>query len=126
MSYPILLALADTDETYPGLLYLSGEGVRVGNAECCYCANPMIVRGTRHLNDDTLVPQTPETGDHDGIVSGVYAPVAEVSRMESDYSHLRCVLDGIENGVTVSLTVAELDPYTVELGPDGKHARYAA
>ena len=138
MPAPILVRLADVDSSFPGWLYLPGEpvpgldgytsflpsGCPGSGTECDYCSNPLGWRGTSDLATGAQVPQAPGQGDHDGVVSSVYAPMPGVARMESGWAHLRCVLDATGTGVVESITLGDFDPTTVDTGDDtpGAHA----
>lgn len=111
--YPISLDLTDSDMTFPGYLYLPGESVpEADRVDCCYCAESMRQAGSADIATGGTVDQHPGAGDHDGIVSGIYAPMVGARAMESDYSHLRCVLESCEMGST-RMTVLLGDPYAV-------------
>lgn len=132
MPTPIVVRLADIDpdsEAYPGWLYLPGEPVRElaqwGDATPCdYCGNAMSVRGTRSPDTDAMVPQSPDTGAHDGIVSACYSPVPGCLRTEAGWGHLRCLLDSVTDlGTVTSVVVGNIDPVTVDTTP-GAHTAY--
>lgn len=140
MPTPIIVTLdsdiSAEDGTYPGYLYLPGEPVRAltpehcddthgpASAACDYCGTAMGYRGTMDADTGRQVPQSPHTGDHDGIVSAFYAPVPGVPRCEAGWGHLRCLTESITDLATVeSVTVGNFDPVTVDTTP-GAHAEY--
>lgn len=103
---------AGPEGTMRANLYLPGApvpGTECG-PECIMCGGLTDYAGSAHPRTGDLVPQDPSTGQHDGIVTFLYAPAQGAPIMESDHSHLRCV---VESGLRLTVGPDEDAPVSL-------------
>lgn len=103
------------DGIWPGRLYLPGCPVpsTERGPECIMCQGLIDYAGSAHPTTGLCVAQEPWRGQHDGIVSFLYAPAEGAPIMEQDYSHLRCIVESglrMEVGPPVAVPVSFYKP----------------